>query len=181
MKIAIDVDGVTVNLIDEWLRRYNHDYEDHLKAEDITDWDTSLFVKPECGKQIYDYLNDEFLYHYAKPIQGSLEGINFLRDCGHDIVFASACTAFHMLAKYQWLMSGSYIKDMSEYMVVTKKSFINADILIDDRTKNLQEFSGNGILFSQPWNIKDKYAWKADTWEQVCLMVNGLDKMGKMW
>ena len=36
--VAVDVDDTCVVLVGTWLDRYNQDYNDNLKPEDITDW-----------------------------------------------------------------------------------------------------------------------------------------------
>ncbi|MFZ5827353.1 MAG: 5' nucleotidase, NT5C type, partial [Bacillota bacterium] len=55
--LLFDLDGVCCNLMKKWLAVYNHDYSDNLTEADITSWNWDDFVKPECGKRIYHYLN----------------------------------------------------------------------------------------------------------------------------
>ena len=38
LTIAVDVDDVVADLITEWLKRYNHDYNDTKTPADITQW-----------------------------------------------------------------------------------------------------------------------------------------------
>jgi 5'(3')-deoxyribonucleotidase len=54
--IAIDLDDTLSLLGIDWIKAYNDMYGDTLQHEDITDWAIDTFVKPECGKAIYDLL-----------------------------------------------------------------------------------------------------------------------------
>jgi len=75
MIIAVDVDGVIVDLVTPWLRRYNLDYNDDLTPESIQDWEVDKFVKIECGERIYKYIENPDIYYEALPIKDSLWGV----------------------------------------------------------------------------------------------------------
>jgi 5'(3')-deoxyribonucleotidase len=153
----VDVDGVVADSHSEWLRLYNQDYNDTLTSENITTWNTHEFVKPECGNKIYEYLWRPDLYDNVKPIDGALSGIKWIRNQGHRVVFV---TSGIQPAKIEWLhrngfLTGQYWQSDRDVAIVTDKSLIKGDFLIDDRIENCQEFSkyGKSILFSQPWNF----------------------------
>ena len=78
--LALDIDSVLADLMPVWVERYNIDYNDNLTVKKIKDWDMSRFVKPECGKKIFDYLNDPNLYDYVNPIENAWEGVNALKN-----------------------------------------------------------------------------------------------------
>ena len=56
MIILVDVDGVVANLADEWIKRYNADWDDNLTKEKIKTWGIVEHIKPECGNRIYEYI-----------------------------------------------------------------------------------------------------------------------------
>ena len=87
--ILVDVDGVTLCLDAEWFKRYNEDWGDNLKPEHVTRWAVHEFVKPSCGKRIYDYLLMPDLYDNVPLIAGALDGIMTLRNAVHRVVFLS--------------------------------------------------------------------------------------------
>jgi hypothetical protein len=65
-----------------WIWLYNYDYSDSLDYLDVDEWDVSKFVKPECGKKIFDYLLYKDLYDHVSPIPDAVWGVNMLREFG---------------------------------------------------------------------------------------------------
>ena len=57
----------------------------------------------------------------------------------------------------------------------TDKSLIRADLIIDDRYKNVMDFVGPCILFDQPWNSHHQHHNRAAGWNEVVAMVRALE------
>lgn len=163
MRIACDVDGVVANLHDEWYRRYNHDFDDDLTMDRVTTWDLHNFVKPECGKRIYEYLSMPDLYKDIKPIEGALEAIVALRELGHAVFFVTSCTYGMVDQKARWLERNGFVAQRdggkslpAELIVANTKQHIKADLLIDDAAHNVQDWvehnRARAILFDYPHN-----------------------------
>lgn len=171
--ILVDVDGVVADIHTAWLRSYNRDYNDTLQVSDIKAWAMHEFVKPECGKNIYRYLNFPDFYDDVLPIEGALEGVQILRDFGYRIVFVSA--GFHE-AKARWLCKQGFCVEFpypdrswstpTDLILANDKSLIRGDYLIDDRPDNLFGHSARGILFDQPWNQAPFYP-RVNGWHGV--------------
>ena len=53
--IILDVDDVVLNLVPNWLKLYNRDFNDNLTKEQITEWNITKFIKPEAKYSIYQY------------------------------------------------------------------------------------------------------------------------------
>lgn len=162
--IAIDIDDVIINLIDRWLYEYNQDFEDNLTRENITDWDLSKFVKPECGQKIYRYIEDRTMYDYCQPVKDSLEAVNLLRTMGR-VVFVTASTIGSAGRKYIWLKENGYIDHLEDYIESKDKGLINFSFLIDDNYRNVCN-QKNSFLFNQPWNAKYFYAQRIKNWRE---------------
>jgi 5'(3')-deoxyribonucleotidase len=47
------------------------------------------------------------------------------------------------------------------------KFILKGDLLIDDRSFNLDEFDGNTILFNSPHNVKDNGYERAGSWIEI--------------
>jgi 5'-nucleotidase len=170
MIVLVDVDSTVADLMPEWLRLYNEEWGDKLSSSDITEWDMTKFVHPDCGNKIYSYLLREDLYDNVKPIDGAVEGVQHIRSLGHRVVFVSAGVYAH--AKFVWLNKhgfepGKYAED---FIVAYDKSLIQGDVLIDDKYENVIKFPQDdykcSILFSQPWNRKYQWVDKVSTWKQ---------------
>jgi 5'(3')-deoxyribonucleotidase len=159
MIIAFDVDDVIADLVPVWLARYNVDYDDHLIANDITQWDIFRFVKPECGKKIYEYLTAD-LYNDVLPLPGSLEAVQHARKVGK-VIFVTSCVCLHAGRKFTWLNDHGFEVTQDCYVECSDKSLIAADILIDDRPENLETFKGTfKYLIDKPWNHVINGGWK---------------------
>lgn len=180
MIVACDIDGVLADIHQIWLDRYNVDYSDHLTVDRITEWDMSRFVKPECGKKIYDYLDDPSLYDEMPPIEGALEGVLELRRAGHRVVFVTSSVNGASGRKLRWLQDWGFFetrrKSEPDYVECTDKSLIRADVLIDDYHGNLAVFHGERIQFLQPWNANKSVdgAWIACNWREIPQIVENI-------
>jgi len=67
MYALIDIDGVIADLHTVWLNIYNTEWNDILTPDQITNWNTSQFVKPECGIKIYEIIERPEIYDYILP------------------------------------------------------------------------------------------------------------------
>jgi 5'-nucleotidase len=163
--IILDVDDVCLDLLTTWLEIYNEEYRDELTKEDIKSWDVHKYVRPNCGKKIYDYLQDPNLYWGVAPIEGAVDGVNFLRSIGLPIVFV---TSFDPAgAKFKCLTEHGFTSNPYEYIVCYRKYLIKGSLLIDDKPQNVVEFGDGGWLFNQPHNAFFKWDKRLDGWDDI--------------
>ena len=47
------------------------------------------------------------------------------------------------------------LDSLDDYVVAHDKSIVNFEYLIDDKPDTITKLNGRGILYSQPWNIKE--------------------------
>lgn len=185
--IACDVDGVVADLSAEWYRRYNLRYNDDLTPARVTDWDTSKFVKPECGKRIFEILNEPDLYAAVPEIQGAREGVAALRAAGHRVVFVSSCVVGAMDQKYRWLLEHGFVEgamqggQSKDVIFAHSKDMIRADLLIDDGPHNVEAWPGTAILVDGLYNrhvrtsgFLDRH--RASDWAEILVLVGFLSK-----
>lgn len=174
MLVLCDVDSVIADLMPAWLGMYNKDFDDDLSIDDITNWDMTKFVKPECGKQIYKYLERSDLYDSVLMIDVAWEGVQYIRKLGHRVVFATS--GVHTVSKFEWLRQNDFNPGThaEDYVVIYDKTLLRGDLLIDDRDENILNFNrigGHTILFSQPWNTKFEWHKRAYDWYDVIRIV----------
>ena len=158
--IAVDIDGVCADLHHAWLGRYNKDYDDTLTAEQITEWDMTKFVKPECHTKIFDYLHDKRLYDDVPALPGALQGVQDLRDMGHRVIFATATNVQMAGRKLHWLETHGFLKltygtHSKDFVEAQDKGLVRADCLIDDGLHNLELFQGVKVLMHCQHNASD--------------------------
>lgn len=176
MIIAIDLDS-TLNTLDEaWLAMYNADYGDTMTPDDIKSWDTHLYVKPECGRAIYAYLNRPELFLQCGVKPGARAVVAELNELGHDIVVVSSCSRGSYDAKKEWLRQHFPYIPADNFIAAHRKSLVLGDVLIDDGFHNFRSWLGNGILFKAPWNI-DKY----NEWKNTHDPAYGIDYLADGW
>lgn len=154
MRILVDMDGIIVNLTDDWLHEYNIAWDDDLTTEHLTEWDTDKFVKPECGKKIYDILERPGFFRSLSPLDGALEGIRALEAHGHTVAICSAPAGPVSAAeKIQWVQD--HLGWSHQRMILThNKSWIEGDLLIDDSPGNLRRWVPRrpAIAIGYPYN-----------------------------
>jgi 5'(3')-deoxyribonucleotidase len=140
LTILCDLDSIAANLMGEWLARYNRDYKDQITPDDIKTWDTHLYVKPDCGKAIYNYFTPD-LFYSLQPIDGAVEGLKQLVDAGHEVCFVTATPQGCADAKYQWVSEHFPFMHNTHDMVMThRKYLIHGDVFIDDSPSNIREY-----------------------------------------
>jgi 5'-nucleotidase len=164
MDIIIDIDDVIADLLPQWLYLYNHEYDEELTPEDITDWDMTLF----CRDDIYKYLELPNLYDFVQPIEGAYEGVVSLANAGHKLHFI---TAKHHPSKLAWMRRHKFF-DLGDYIVLEDKSKFPADLIIDDRPETVLNFPQHAILFDRPHNRKCHFPYRMQGWSMVLYWVS---------
>lgn len=171
MNILCDIDGVIANTSGAVLKLYNKDYYDNVTNNDILEWNTHKFVKPECGEKVYDYYTRDDIYSYVEPIEGALFAVQYLRVKGHRVIFVtSGLTA----AKVLWMMKYGLVLDRyydPDLVFAHDKTLIAGDVLIDDKIENCR--GRTSILFDQPWNRTENHVRRARDWTDVLDILEG--------
>lgn len=172
--ILADVDYTTVPLHEEWLRRYNIDWNDDLSTEDVTKWNIASFVRPECGDKIYEYLLDIDLYDNLVIPDRVINSIQYLRDEKFRVVFLTG--GIH-IGKYNLLKKYNLVDSQADMIIAKDKSLIRGDIMVDDYQANLYDYykhnNGLGILFDAPHNRGIRVFPRVSSWtEAVVLIMN---------
>lgn len=186
--VAVDVDNTIADLYEEWLKRYNKDYNDKLSPKDLMQWDLTRAVKQECGDKIFDYLLQPDLYECVKPIKDAHAGINELREAGYRVVFVTSCVPGTEEAKINWLISNDFMpankfRNYRDFVSANDKSLVIADVLIDDRSRNLETFKGAAICFDQPHNrlydCRRMMDWSEKSVAELLLFLEDKSNFGK--
>jgi 5'(3')-deoxyribonucleotidase len=138
--ILIDMDSIVVDLMTPWLGEYNRLYDDNLTMDRILTWDTHEYVKPVCGKKVYDLLTED-LFKGLQPLPGAVSAVNHISG-RYNAYFVTAAPAGTADAKVAWVKK--YFPQMSNKVFTGKDKWIVAgDALIDDSGDNLTAYKAH--------------------------------------
>ncbi len=144
-----------------------------LKVGDWIDWN---WLQHQVDKEDWSWLWSEGvalgLFRYGHIIKGAIIGMNRLAAVGHELVVVTHRPQYAVKDTIDWLsyarlpFSGVHILSNGE-----PKTTVDADILIDDKWDNVEEWAltgRNALLFDQSWNqrtglpssIRRVYGWE---------------------
>lgn len=89
----------------------------------------------------------------------------------YEVIVASMATEFpiSLTDKQLWLEEYFPFLSWKQIVFCGRKELIKADLMIDDHFKNLDNFAGETLLFSQPHNInvKETRHLRVDSWLEI--------------
>ena len=176
MIILIDVDEVCANLMEAWIARYNKLSGDKLDYLSVNTWGLAGHVKKSWKDRVYKLLADPNLYDEVEPVPLALSSVQLLREWGHEVYFITSTMTPGR--KLQWLRDHGFLdkgwESKKYYLEVDSdaKFLVHGDILIDDRFKTIEAFTGHGILFRRPHNSGEEWPNVADDWDSVLEQVS---------
>ena len=167
-RICVDMDEVMADAIAEHLIRYNRDHQTNLTKEDLRGkrfWQ----VVPEPHHAILDdYLRADDFFENLDVMPDAPRVLAALQR-HFEIFIASAAmevpSSFN--AKYRWLERHFPFIPHTHIVFCGDKSILRADFLIDDNTRQLQAFSGTGILYDAPHNIAVTGYTRVHNWLEI--------------
>ena len=152
-RICVDMDEVMADAVAEHLLRYNRDYGGNITKADLQGkhiWDV---VPSRNHPRLEEYLRSEDFFDVLAVMPDSQRVLEALQS-RYEIFIATAAmevpTSFN--AKYRWLARHFPFIPYTHIVFCGDKSILRADYLIDDNPRQLQRFTGEGILFDAPHN-----------------------------
>jgi len=164
-RILVDMDGVLVDI-------YNTFFELHEKetGEKLTFKDISGLLEAEAFTNQRKWVSTPGFFRNLPVMPGSREVLQNLSNV-YDIVVVSLATEFPycLTDKQLWLHDNFPFIGWQQIVFCGDKNIIEADIMIDDHFKNLDNFKGRTILFTQPHNIliKNTRHTRIDSWDEI--------------
>ena len=152
--ILIDMDSVICDLMSEWHRRYNEDYQDNLSVEKLMCWRSEDYVKSECGEKIYEYLDQPGIFLHLKPLPNAIEVLERL-SLRYDVLIVTSSRTYAYTEKEQWVEENLPFIGKNNLIFSHRKEMILGDLLFDDAPHNLIAFKNTGrtaIAMNYPYN-----------------------------
>jgi 5'(3')-deoxyribonucleotidase len=157
--IALDLDGVCY----EWSRTARYMLRTYRGADlqgeaKVWDWNISEGVSPVSWDWLWTEGVSLGLFRYGHMVKDCRVGLQELTELGYKLKVVTHRPAEAVNDTLDWIsfymrdvpLAGIHIFSNQE-----PKSQVDADILIDDRQENVQEWRETGrpaILFDRPWN-----------------------------
>jgi 5'-nucleotidase len=174
LRIAIDMDEVMADSLSRHIELYNDEFGANLRKQDLQGKPLHLTV-PEAHRRRIDEiaLSDGFFWD-LDVMPGCQEVIRELME-RYDIFIVTAAMEFpnSFLPKHAWLQEHFPFLDIRNVVYCGDKSIVDADIMIDDRIRNLEQFQGMRILFSAPHNLNEKRFLRVNSWKEVRALLLG--------
>ena len=173
--LLFDLDGVCCDLMKKWLAVYNHDYGDNLTEADITSWNWDEFVKPECGKRIYHYLNRPGFFADLEPIEGCVESLDRLERICELVVVTARHPRLQGLTR-AWLDYHGVPVHRLHFLEGASKAPTalaeGLDCMVEDAPHNALALAEAGVpvlLFGRPYNqgLAHPLIHRCDGWADV--------------
>lgn len=164
-RILVDMDGV---LADVYSRFFDlHEQETGLR---LTTSDVSGMLEAEAFQNQIRWVTTPGFFRTVPVMKGSVGGLKKLNSL-YNVVVVSMATEFpHSLTDKQLWMHDNYpFISWQQLVFCGNKSLLQADIMIDDHPKNLDNFTGETIMFTQPHNIllTDTKHRRVSSWKEI--------------
>ncbi|WP_047546146.1 5' nucleotidase, NT5C type [Psychroserpens sp. Hel_I_66] len=168
MTIFVDMDDVLADTYGKHIELYNQEHKKELSLSHITSGEVWQNVPETYQGSIRDHVNQLGFFRDLEPIKDSIEVMRKLCD-KHDVYIATAATQFpdSLKEKSEWLDEHFPFIDWQHRIMCGHKFILRGDVLIDDRTYNLENFIGETLLFTSPHNINDSGYERVSTWLEI--------------
>jgi len=164
-RILVDMDGVLADVYSRFYELHKSETGIRLSAADVAGK-----LEAEAFQNQRKWVTAPGFFRTVPVMKGSVEGLSLLNE-KYDIVVVSMATEFpHSLTDKQlWLQQYFPFINWKQIVLCGNKNIINADIMIDDHPKNLDNFRGETYIFTQPHNmlIHNTRHKRVESWEEI--------------
>ena len=168
-RLAVDMDGVLADVYEQFFRYDEKDFGKRRPLEEVIGVE-----ERKAFPYINEYVYRKGFFRTAPIVKDSVEILARLNET-YELFVVSAAMEFpqSLPEKLEWLTEHFTFINWKQIVFCGSKTIVDADIMIDDHFKNLDEFKGSTILFSQPPNqLKNAGRHKrAGSWKEIATML----------
>jgi 5'(3')-deoxyribonucleotidase len=166
-RIAVDMDDVIAHTIDKFADIYRREHKIELNDRVLYGKEIREVLPQEIKHTVSEYVNEPGFFRDITVMPGSQEVLRRLTG-KYDVYIVSAAMEFKnsLIDKYEWL-SDHFPFIPWTHIIFCGHKIINADVIIDDRTRNFVDFSGRKLLYSSPHNMLIEGYERVNNWEEV--------------
>lgn len=168
MTIFVDMDEVIADAYQAHIDIYNQEFNAQIRAEACHGKEFWQSVPVMHQESIKGHTRRDGFFGGLKVIVDSQEVLEELSK-KHDVYIASAAMEFpqSLREKSDWLDKHFPFITWQNRILCGNKHILKGDVLIDDRSKNLEQFDGRSIMFTSPHNTEVNTFERADTWQDI--------------
>ena len=164
-RILVDMDGVLADVYHRFFELHEQDFGKRLSVKDIIG-----LKEAEAFPNQLKWVNSPGFFRSIPVMPGSQKGLKRLTD-HYEVVVVSMATEFPKSLSDKQLWLNEYFPFITWRQIVFcgSKNIIQADIMIDDHLKNLDNFRGETIMYTQPhnMNIPNQSHRRVNSWAEI--------------
>jgi 5'(3')-deoxyribonucleotidase len=166
--IAVDMDQVLADFLGKAVRSFNERFNVSILRDEF-DVAKIEIESPGLAKEFFLMINEpDFFRDFELEDPDAVPVLKELSE-HYEIYIATAAMdvpgCFN--AKYEWLLEHFPFLDPQYFIFCGDKKVVKADFLIDDNVRQLHSFTGEGILYSQPYNEQCKDFKRVHNWQEI--------------
>jgi len=168
MTIFVDMDEVIADTYGAHIEIYNAEFNQQLNTQICLGSEVWQKVPEEHQESVRKHATRKGFFRDLNPIKHSQEVLKKLSE-KHEVYIASAAMQFpnSLVEKSNWLDEYFPFIPWKKRILCGDKHILSGDVLIDDRSYNLEHFSGRSILFTSPHNINNNGYERANSWLEI--------------
>ena len=162
------MDDVLADTFGRHIELYNKEHKEELLFSEIEQGEVWQNVPKTRQKSVLNHVHAKGFFRDLEPIKDSQSVMKTL--CyKHEVYIATAATQFpnSLQEKSDWLDEHFPFITWEHRIMCGHKFILRGDLLIDDRTYNLDKFEGDTLLFNSPHNILDKGYDRVSDWNEI--------------
>ena len=169
MTLFVDMDEVIADTYGAHVVWYNRDFNASLTLEECHGKEVWQMVPEEHQESVRLHATRPGFFRTLEPIANSKRVLKELND-KYEVFIASAAMQFpnSLQEKSDWLDEHFPFIHWKNRILGGEKHILKGDVLIDDRSYNLQRFTGERpMLFTSPHNVHTNGFERALDWEDI--------------
>ena len=164
--IAIDMDNVIVDIESQYIKWYEEKFGVRISKDQLLGKpETKGFPNPDA---VLQFLYTPSFFRTAQPLPGAIKAVQQLM-ASFQVYIVSAAMEFpqSLPEKYDWLREHLPFVSWQHFIFCGDKRIIGTDFMIDDHVKNLDFFTGKGLLFTASHNVNIDRHIRVNNWGEV--------------
>ncbi len=168
MILFVDMDEVIADTYGAHIDLYNSEFKGTLTKDSCAGNEVWHMVPEAHQDSVRKHATRRGFFRALKPIAGSQEVLERLSS-KYEIYIASAAMQFpnSLEEKSEWLDEHFPFIPWQNRILCGHKHILKGDVLIDDRSYNLERFDGRSLQFTSPHNINTKGFERVNSWFEV--------------